>query len=74
VEALSQATDWSPSALTPVLRAFAAADGVGLGAFGAPLRAVLSGGASAPDLASALSALGKEESLGRVEDALSHVR
>jgi glutamyl-tRNA synthetase len=72
--ALSSQTDWTPLALTAALRAFAATEGVGLGAFGAPLRAVLSGGASAPDLASALSALGQDESLGRIADALSHVR
>jgi glutamyl-tRNA synthetase len=47
---------------------------VGLGAFGPALRAVLAGAAGAPDLASALTALGKSESLGRIEDALSHVR
>jgi glutamyl-tRNA synthetase len=66
--------DWTPTGLTAALRAFAAAEGVGLGAFGQALRAVLAGRASAPDLASALTALGKTESLGRIEDALSQVR
>ena len=41
-----------------------------MGKFGAPLRGVLSGGAPAPDLASALAALGREEALGRIGDAL----
>ena len=63
-----------PAALRGALRAFAAAEGDGMGAFGQALRAVLAGGASAPDLASALTALGKSESLGRIEDALSQVR
>ena len=72
--ALAQEDDWSPAALGGALRAFAGAEGVGLGAFGQALRAVLSGGVSAPDLASALAALGKSESLGRIDDALSHVR
>ena len=64
--------DWTPEALLFRLRSFAETDGVGLGKFGGPLRAVLSGGLPAPDLASALTALGKTESLGRIEDALSH--
>jgi glutamyl-tRNA synthetase len=63
--------DWSPAPLTAELRAFAATEGVGLGKFGGALRAVLSGGAPAPDLASALTALGKTESLARIGDALS---
>ena len=66
--------DWTRDSLALTLKTFAAADGVGLGAFGQALRAVLSGGASAPDLASALAALGKTESLGRIDDALSQVR
>ena len=66
--------DWAPAPLTLTLRDFAAAEGVGLGRFGAPLRAVLSGGSPAPDLAGALTALGKAESLGRLEDALSQSR
>jgi len=69
--ALALEGDWSPVGLGAALRAFALAEGVGLGKFGAALRAVLSGGAPAPDLAGSLAALGKAESLGRVEDALS---
>jgi glutamyl-tRNA synthetase len=63
--------DWTPEALLSRLRSFAEDEGVGLGKFGGALRAVLSGGLPAPDLASALTALGKSESLGRIEDALS---
>jgi glutamyl-tRNA synthetase len=63
--------DWAPEALLSRLRSFAEIEGVGLGKFGGALRAVLSGGLPAPDLASALTALGKTESLGRIEDALS---
>jgi glutamyl-tRNA synthetase len=63
--------DWRPGPLLESLRDFAKTEGVGLGKFGGALRAVLSGGLPAPDLASALAALGKAESLGRIEDALS---
>jgi glutamyl-tRNA synthetase len=72
--ALAEETDWSPPALLASLRAFGAAEGVGLGKFGAPLRGVLSGDGAAPDLASALAALGREESLGRIADALSQLQ
>jgi glutamyl-tRNA synthetase len=72
--ALALEEDWSPQSLGAALRAFASVEGVGMGAFGQPLRAVLSGDGRAPDLASALAALGKPESLGRIEDALSHMR
>ncbi len=69
--ALTQVADWNVPSLELAIRAFADSDGVGIGKFGAPLRSVLSGGAPAPDLAGALTALGRDESLGRIDDALS---
>jgi glutamyl-tRNA synthetase len=69
--ALTQVADWNVPSLELAIRAFAESDGVGIGKFGAPLRSVLSGGAPAPDLAGALTALGRDESLGRIDDALS---
>ena len=66
--------EWTTSALEASIRAFAQSEGVGIGKFGAALRGVLSGGAPAPDLASSLVALGKDEALGRIDDALSQVR
>jgi glutamyl-tRNA synthetase len=71
---LADGPDWSVAALNLALRAFSEAEGVGIGKFGPALRGVLSGGAAAPDLASALAALGEQESLGRIEDALSQAR
>ncbi len=71
---LSSIPHWAPGVLEAELRAFAEAEGVGLGKIGPALRAALSGGVPAPDLASALMALGREESLGRLEDALSPTR
>ena len=56
--------------LESVIRGFAEAEGVGIGKFGPALRGVLSGGAAAPDLASTLIALGKDEALARLGDAL----
>ena len=68
---LAGQADWTPPGLTARLRSFAESEGVGLGKFGGALRAVLSGGLPAPDLAGALTALGRQESLARIEDALS---
>ncbi len=68
---LAKTTDWDAAVLIQALRTFAEGEGVGLGKIGPSLRTVLAGGASAPDLAGALAALGREEALGRIADALS---
>jgi len=70
-ERLLAEAEWSAPALEAALRGFAESEGVGMGKFGPGLRGVLSGGAPAPDLAGALAALGRDESLGRIHDALS---
>ena len=63
--------EWTAPALEQFIRTFAEQEGVGIGKFGPALRAALSGGSPAPDLAGALVALGRDESLGRLDDALS---
>jgi glutamyl-tRNA synthetase len=68
--ALADVGDWTPEPLGQALRGFAEAEGVGMGKFGPALRGVLGGGHPAPDLASALTILGRAESLARMEDAL----
>lgn len=68
--ALSQAPGWDVSTLEGTLREFSAAEGVGMGKYGPALRGVLSGGSTAPDLASSLAALGRDEALARLNDAL----
>jgi glutamyl-tRNA synthetase len=73
-EALGAAEVWKPEPLLADLKTFAETEDVGMGKFGPALRAILAAGAVAPDLASALAALGREESLGRIEDALSQVQ
>jgi len=73
-ENLAGETVWTHELLARRLREFAESEGVGMGKFGPALRGVLSGGASAPDLASALAALDRDESLGRLDDALSQLR
>ncbi|WP_300579373.1 glutamate--tRNA ligase [Phenylobacterium sp.] len=68
---LAATSAWDVPALEAEIRAFAESEGVGIGKFGAALRICLAGAASAPDLAGALTALGRDESLGRLDDALS---
>jgi glutamyl-tRNA synthetase len=70
-DAYAAQADWDVPSLEALNRSFAESEGVGLGKIGPALRQVLSGGSPAPDLAGALVALGKHESLGRLDDALS---
>ena len=63
-------SEWTVPALEATIRGFAETEGVGIGKFGPALRAVLSGGSPAPDLAGALISIGKAESLARIQDAL----
>ncbi|HET6970365.1 MAG TPA: glutamate--tRNA ligase, partial [Phenylobacterium sp.] len=69
--ALGAAASWDVPGLEAALREFSTAEGIGMGKFGPQLRAILAGGASAPDLAGTMTALGRDESLGRIDDALS---
>ncbi len=73
-ETLAGEGGWTVPELEARVKAFAAEEGVGLGKIGPALRGVLSGGTTSLDLASILAALGREESLGRLHDALSHLR
>ena len=63
--------DWTRAPLEGLLKDFAGDEGVGMGEIGPVLRGVLAGAAAAPDLASTLFALRREEALGRIADALS---
>jgi len=71
--ALAAASAWDVPALEALIRGFAEQEGVGIGKFGPQLRLVMAGGSPAPDLAGTLTALGRDESLGRLDDALSLV-
>ena len=68
---LSALDAWDAARLEAGLKAFAEAEQVGMGKIGPPLRAALTGGVASPDIAKTLAALGKAESLGRLEDVLS---
>ncbi|MDO8410237.1 MAG: glutamate--tRNA ligase [Phenylobacterium sp.] len=70
-ERLTAASAWDVPSLEAEIRTFAESESIGIGKFGPALRICLAGAASAPDLAGALTALGRDESLARLDDALS---
>ena len=65
------AADWTAAALEQAIRDFAAAEQVDIGKFGPALRGLMGKGAPAPDLASTLMALGREEALARWDFGLT---
>jgi glutamyl-tRNA synthetase len=65
---------WDVFALEAELKAFAEDEGVGFGKIGPAARAALTAGVPSPDLAKTLAALGREESLGRLDDALQQTK
>ncbi len=67
--ALDQAP-WDGPSLSEALSSHAAATGLGMGRFGPALRAALSGGHPSPDLTTILFALGRAETLRRIDRVL----
>jgi len=65
---------WDVFALETELKAFAEEEAVGFGKIGPAVRAALTGDGVSPDIARTLAALGREESLGRLDDALQQTR
>jgi len=68
---LAQTPAWEVDELGTLLKSFAESEGVGFGKFGPSLRGILTGGSQAPDLNKIMTALGREESIGRLDDALA---
>ena len=64
---------WDVFALEAELKAFAEEEAVGFSKIGPAVRAALTGDGVSPDIAKTLCALGREESLGRLNDALQQV-
>ena len=62
------AADWTVPALEAVVRSYAEETGLKLGAVAQPLRAALTGRSTSPGIFDVLTVLGREESLGRIED------
>lgn len=71
--ALGSVGPWEREALEAAAKAVAEARGLGLGKVAGPLRAALTGQANAPSVFAVMAALGRDESLGRIDDALAQV-
>jgi glutamyl-tRNA synthetase len=65
---------WDVFALEAELKSFAESEQVGFGKIGPPMRTALTAGSTSPDIARILSALGRDESLGRLDDALQQTK
>lgn len=73
-ERLGLFQSWDVFALEAELKAFAEEEGVGFGKIGPSMRAALTAGSASPDIARTLCALGRDESLGRLDDALQQTK
>ncbi len=67
---LAESATWTAEPLEQVVKAFAEAQGLGLGKIAQPLRAALTGRTTSPGIFDVLVLLGREESLGRLDDQL----
>ncbi len=61
--------EWRPDRLEAEIRAFAEQKGTKLGSIAQPLRAALTGSLASPGIFVVMKVLGRQESLGRIEDA-----
>ncbi|MBF0249462.1 MAG: glutamate--tRNA ligase [Alphaproteobacteria bacterium] len=68
---LADAHDWSAAPLQDAAKAFAEQAGLKLGKVAQPLRAALTGSNVSPGIFEVMEILGRDESLGRLDDALS---
>ncbi len=69
--ALSALTDWTMTALEEAVRRVAEDAGLGLGKVAQPLRAALTGRSTSPGIFDVLVLLGRDETLGRLDDCLA---
>jgi glutamyl-tRNA synthetase len=65
------AVRWAPEALEECLRSFAARHATNLGAVAQPLRVALTGSRASPGIFEVMDVLGREETLGRIADAIA---
>ena len=67
---LGQVAEWSAENLEVAVKGLAEARAIGLGKVAQPLRAAVTGTNVSPGLFEVLAVLGREETLGRIDDAL----
>jgi glutamyl-tRNA synthetase len=65
---LAALKEWTAAGTEDVVRAYAGEQGAKLGVVAQPLRAALTGRSTSPGIFDVLAVLGREESLGRIED------
>ena len=66
-----QNVNWTSSDLEEMVKAYCENAGVGMGKVAMPIRAALSGGKPSPSIYDMMVALGSEETLGRIQDAIN---
>jgi glutamyl-tRNA synthetase len=71
---LAALNDWSKDPIEAVVRSVADAAGIGLGKVAQPLRAALTGSSTSPGIFEVLETLGRDQSLGRIDDAIGLAR
>ena len=69
--ALAAVDDWTHDPLDGAIRALAEARGLGLGKIAQPMRAALTGRTTSPGIFDVLLLLGRDEALGRLDDAIA---
>ena len=67
---LAAVSDWTAESLDAAVRIHAEKTGLKLGKIAQPLRAALTGRATSPGVFDVLAVLGRDESLGRIEDQI----
>lgn len=70
VPELCNVGEWTTASISETISTYCSATGLSMGQIGPPLRAALTGGLPAPDLAPVMDWLGREEALGRIDDQL----
>ena len=72
-EAFAGVDDWQVTTLDEAARRLAESAAVKLGQIAQPLRAAMTGAAQSPGLFDVMAALGRNETLGRIDDALARM-
>ena len=68
-----EGAQWNAGSLQTLLTDFVADNDIGFGKIGAPVRAALTAGTPSPDLHEVMAFLGREETLGRIQDAMAQM-
>lgn len=68
---MAELPEFESDGLQKTIQSYCAAQDLGMGQIGPPLRAALTGGLPAPDLAPVMEWLGRDEVLGRIDDQIA---